>query len=1334
MPQASRAKAPGKQAQRRQGEHERAPEAERAQDAGGQYAPLLAMQRTAGNLAVVEALRGRGSRGRLLDEATRSEMEARFGQGFGQVRVHTDAEAAADAAAVRAKAYTVGSDVVFSKGRYAPDTTEGKRLLAHELAHVVQQGRVGTTTSLAESRPLEAAADRAAAQVVGGSGGTVAVAGAAGPGLMRKPDDHEEETEESPRAEEKRRTQQREQERPVAGKELSQLVQEQAERDLRAQEADYSQSGAKQRSLSRKLDDLERFQLLLKQAGGTQLDKNKRQGAFDELQRTPTRTAGAPQAKHVAGGPQLRGQELRPGKEHYAQPDYSIVKRGEDGSFERLHVNLKSDQIRFRTPAQARATAKAYVEQAIRNSRHLAEGEGIIIDFAHTPSKEAQEAMKAEFFKKGSPVREVRFGSSKHSAANYKPETAQPDSTKTKTSSKSRGAKPRAAKSAASKGASAAKTTGSKATTEPKAALAEAPAVPNAEDAKAPGSKATPSKRAKGGGAKVAEPQAAQGESHPPQSAPQAPVQEMKQPVPQSVRPATTPSAAPEPEGAGSARSAVAEADVEGKSVRQGSAQSTTSPDETQVEKQPSITGRPEAEQDQKSQTRPGGGTSEAEQEAPSNTRIRIGVGKPVEGASYSDEAEHDRKSPAGPTVGPGEVEQEAPPSKRIRVGVGDLHDDEPPSGPGAPAPVRRAMPLPEPARSPAPDTANPGSRNSAIAPTTAPKPRAGGGTTSLAVETDVEVESVRPGQVQPKTSADEPQVEVESSTIRRPEAEHDQKSRARPEIGTGEAEHTRPPGAPGRIGADGPLEGEPHSAAVSAAAARRAMAVPETVRSTPPDLAKLSPPISAKALLPAPMTAEARAARPASPVATTAPTPARAPQPSPSFAEALLPAIAPRAAATPKVTPPSAAPKALTRPSVDPSGMTTASARSAPASPPARTPSGQPARTDAPEGSAGRVPGQTSSVPPHSRGLKALGRANMVLDAISHYQRLAGKEGVSKEEALARAAGTALVNATGGPGLAAAVNLENAYDAHTDAKQGKGEALASAIGSVGGGAVAQKALPSSPTGMLINATNTALRVAGAPKPMTDVSQTVADAVPANFIGAVSTEGARGYYNIGAAIKSGDAKGIDKQVHDIQAGSAGAPLQGYALGTEITADLLSGKSLEASLMNPRFKEGENSSAASIGTQIGDATFQEIEMKTEIIKDIRAGKDPMQAIEAAEAKNKFGYGDHAITKKLGVQVDLASLRHTVKTGRKVGHAAREARTTIATKVASAEKAVEQTKAQAKAAVETAKHLYQDVRAEVKADVVKVADKLESGVTKAADTFGTGLRKVQDWWNK
>ena len=81
------------------------------------------------------------SPGQPLDEQTRAFMEPRFGHDFRHVRVHTDAAAVKSADAVNALAYTVRNDLVFGHGLYKPETIEGKRLLAHELTHVVQQSR-----------------------------------------------------------------------------------------------------------------------------------------------------------------------------------------------------------------------------------------------------------------------------------------------------------------------------------------------------------------------------------------------------------------------------------------------------------------------------------------------------------------------------------------------------------------------------------------------------------------------------------------------------------------------------------------------------------------------------------------------------------------------------------------------------------------------------------------------------------------------------------------------------------------------------------------------------------------------------------------------------------------------------------------------------------------------------------------------------------------------------------------------------------------------------------------------------------------------------------------
>jgi Domain of unknown function (DUF4157) len=79
------------------------------------------------------------SPGQPLDTATRAFMEPRFGHDFSHVRLHLDGRAAESAHAVDALAYTVGHDIIFGAGQYAPQTFSGQRLLAHELTHTLQQ-------------------------------------------------------------------------------------------------------------------------------------------------------------------------------------------------------------------------------------------------------------------------------------------------------------------------------------------------------------------------------------------------------------------------------------------------------------------------------------------------------------------------------------------------------------------------------------------------------------------------------------------------------------------------------------------------------------------------------------------------------------------------------------------------------------------------------------------------------------------------------------------------------------------------------------------------------------------------------------------------------------------------------------------------------------------------------------------------------------------------------------------------------------------------------------------------------------------------------------------
>jgi thiol-disulfide isomerase/thioredoxin len=141
--------------------------------------------------SVHETLAGSGTG---LDADTRGFMESRFGHDFSGVRIHADEKAARSAQAVQAHAYTVGRDIVFADGRYAPASMEGRQLLAHELAHVVQQDGAdaspGASIAIDDRDAGEAQADHAADRVMSGANdaaldGPSAAAHASG-GLQRQ--------------------------------------------------------------------------------------------------------------------------------------------------------------------------------------------------------------------------------------------------------------------------------------------------------------------------------------------------------------------------------------------------------------------------------------------------------------------------------------------------------------------------------------------------------------------------------------------------------------------------------------------------------------------------------------------------------------------------------------------------------------------------------------------------------------------------------------------------------------------------------------------------------------------------------------------------------------------------------------------------------------------------------------------------------------------------------------------------------------------------------------------------------------------------------------------
>jgi hypothetical protein len=160
------------------------------EEPGLQRAPARAAASATNALAPPSARRPLRASGQPLESATRAALEPHFDRDLSAVRVHTDSDAAVGAHAVDARAYTVGNHIVFGAGQYAPWSETGQRLIAHELAHTIQQRDVqgAETAELPVSRPgdpLEREAEATAAGVVSCSAAELP-ASRGEPALMRQ--------------------------------------------------------------------------------------------------------------------------------------------------------------------------------------------------------------------------------------------------------------------------------------------------------------------------------------------------------------------------------------------------------------------------------------------------------------------------------------------------------------------------------------------------------------------------------------------------------------------------------------------------------------------------------------------------------------------------------------------------------------------------------------------------------------------------------------------------------------------------------------------------------------------------------------------------------------------------------------------------------------------------------------------------------------------------------------------------------------------------------------------------------------------------------------------
>jgi hypothetical protein len=383
-------------------------------------------------------------------------MGQRFGYDFSSVRVHSGAAARRSAAGMNAKAYTVGRDIVFAPGQFSPGTRGGQRLIAHELAHVVQQSSLQPAGSLPPAQSgmahLEAQAARAAADF--GSQRPLVVTGRGVPAIARSPGDHQEDVADeewyqADRAEDIARSRAK----PVRGGQSVSTpgsVAREAEHEITRMLADATAGKYRFSSLKTKAQLVGRFRgvlrsyrvdemmrieselegtlsqnqrsALVSQKRGIVVDRNSQLGKFDEAVRTPRGEGVSVQQKYVRGGLAKPYHETTPGKGSYAQPDYSVAGESMAGGRTQIHVNLKANALSSASPADARAIARAARDQAMKNASgspkrqgdlgHLLEGDEVVISFNDKPPREIQAEMAEILFEEQTPISQVRFGES----------------------------------------------------------------------------------------------------------------------------------------------------------------------------------------------------------------------------------------------------------------------------------------------------------------------------------------------------------------------------------------------------------------------------------------------------------------------------------------------------------------------------------------------------------------------------------------------------------------------------------------------------------------------------------------------------------------------------------------------------------------------------------------------------------------------------------------------------------------------------------------------------------------------------------------------------------
>jgi hypothetical protein len=270
-------------------------------------------------------------------------------------------------------------------------------------------------------------------------------------------------------------------------------------------------------------------------------------------------------------------------------------------------------------------------------------------------------------------------------------------------------------------------------------------------------------------------------------------------------------------------------------------------------------------------------------------------------------------------------------------------------------------------------------------------------------------------------------------------------------------------------------------------------------------------------------------------------------------------------------------------------------------------------------------------------RGAALANRALDVHDAVNEYDQLR-KQGVSQPEAAARSGARLLFG-----------NEVRALD-HFEQLRQSGISTPEAVASTAGDYVGAVGLKPTLGGVIASTTNRLAKTVGAPAPVTDATQIAANVF--GFEAEVLKEGARSWVNVADFVRTGNAKGLERQVGEWKAGDT--PLAGYALVTDIAADMASGKSFYQAA-DKATKAGKNSILGRAGSFAGDVAFADVTGVSSMVTDLKQGKSFAEARKNARAKIIESMGSNNETLKTVQKVDESINRATDWVGNKTDQA-------------------------------------------------------------------------------